>query len=63
MAASLDFKAIRPNSEARGNRSYGVLKLVLRSTDYSWEFVVGAGEPFQDSGRDACVNAPTDLVQ
>lgn len=57
-----NFKAIRPNSEARGNRSYGVLKLVLRSTDYSWEFVVGAGEPFQDSGRDACVNAPTDLV-
>jgi len=56
------FRAIRPNSEARSNRSYGVLKLVLRSTDYSWDFVVGAGEPFQDSGTAACVNASMDLA-
>ena len=53
-----NFRTTRPNSEARANRSYGVLKLVLRSTDYSWEFVVGAGEAFQDSGTAACVGAP-----
>jgi hypothetical protein len=55
-----NFRTIRPNSEARSSRSYGVLKLVLRSTDYSWEFVVGVGEPFQDSGTAACVSASTD---
>ena len=58
-----NFKNIRPNSEARSNRSYGVLKLVLGSADYSWEFVVGAGEPFQDSGTAACVTAPTSLAR
>ena len=55
-AGLYNFRAIRPNSEARDNRSYGVLELTLRSTDYSWEFLVAAGEPFQDSGTAACVN-------
>jgi hypothetical protein len=50
-----NFRTIKPNSEARSNRSYGVLKLELRSTDYTWEFMVAAGEPFQDSGTGACV--------
>ena len=50
-----DFRTIKPNSEARSNRSYGVLKLALRSADYTWEFVVAAGEPFRDSGSAACV--------
>lgn len=49
------FKQIRPNSEARNNRSYGVLKLTLGPTDYSWEFVPGAGEQFHDSGQSQCV--------
>jgi hypothetical protein len=50
-----DFKQVKPNSEARGNRSYGVLKLTLGATDYTWEFVTGAGAPFQDSGTSQCV--------
>jgi acid phosphatase type 7 len=50
-----EFKKIRPNSEVRSNRSYGVLKLTLGSVDYSWEFVPGAGEQFQDTGTSACV--------
>jgi 3',5'-cyclic AMP phosphodiesterase CpdA len=50
-----EFKRIRPNSEVRSNRSYGVLKLTLGTADYSWEFVAGAGEQFQDSGTSACV--------
>ena len=50
-----DFRTIRANSEARSNRSYGVLKLALGTADYTWEFVVAAGEPFRDSGSAACV--------
>jgi hypothetical protein len=50
-----DFKQVRPNSEVRSNRSYGVLKLMLGATDYSWEFVPAAGEPFQDHGMSQCV--------
>jgi hypothetical protein len=49
------FRRIRPNSEARNYQSYGVIKLTLRPTDYSWEFVRAAGEPFTDSGTAPCV--------
>ena len=44
------FKQLRPNSEVRNNRSYGIIKLTLRPADYSWEYLSAAGEPFQDSG-------------
>ena len=50
-----EFRQIRPNSEARSSRSYGVLKLTLSATNYTWEFVSGAGEPFRDTGTSACV--------
>jgi acid phosphatase type 7 len=50
-----NFKGNKANSEVRANRSYGVLKLTLGNTDYSWEFVVAAGEAFKDSGSAACV--------
>jgi Calcineurin-like phosphoesterase len=50
-----DFRQVRPNSEVRSNRSYGVLKLMLGATDYSWEFVPAAGEQFQDHGMSPCV--------
>jgi len=49
------FKRIRPNSEVRNYQSYGVIKLTLRPTDYSWEFVRALGEPFTDSGTAPCV--------
>jgi len=48
------FKQIRPNSEARSNRSYGVLKLTLAATNYTWDFVPAA-DVFHDSGTSACV--------
>ena len=54
-AGLYNLRQVRRNSEARGARSYGVLKLTLGATDYAWEFVVGAGEQFQDSGTAACV--------
>ena len=50
-----EFKQIRPNSEVRSNRSYGVLKLTLGSTEYTWEFLSAAGELFHDSGTSTCV--------
>ena len=49
-AGMSSFRQIRANSEVRNSRSYGVLKLVLSATDYNWDFVSGAGEPFQDRG-------------
>jgi hypothetical protein len=49
------FKRIRPNSEVRFYQAYGVLKLTLGATDYAWEFIQGAGEPFRDAGTSQCV--------
>jgi len=54
-AGLYNLRQIRPNSEARGARAYGVLKLTLGAIDYTWEFVTGAGEPIQDSGTSLCV--------
>jgi hypothetical protein len=50
-----EFRQVLRNSEARANRSYGVLKLTLGPTDYSWEFVAAAGEQFHDVGTSRCV--------
>ncbi len=45
---------VKPNSEARIAESYGVLKLVLHSDSYDWQFVSAAGRAFTDSGTDEC---------
>ncbi|MFQ5890510.1 MAG: PKD domain-containing protein [Gemmatimonadota bacterium] len=48
------FKIPRPNSEFRYNATFGVLKLTLRETGYSWELVpVGAGGS-PDAGSASC---------
>ena len=49
------FKRIRPNSEARSDAAYGVLRLTLGATSYEWDFVRGAGPAFTDSGTATCV--------
>ncbi len=46
-------QVIRPNSEVRG-AAWGVLKLTLRSENYSWQFVPVPGSTFTDSGTDTC---------
>jgi len=51
-----EFRQIRPNSEVRNNRSYGVLVLTLGATDYSWEFVSAAGASFHDVGTAPCTS-------
>jgi hypothetical protein len=45
------------NSAVRNSGTYGVLKLTLHASSYSWEFVPEAGETFTDSGTAPCVGA------
>jgi hypothetical protein len=48
------WSTIKPNSLARNNTTYGVLKLTLHSTSYSWKFVPIAGKTYTDTGTTAC---------
>ena len=43
------------NSEVFENKTYGVLKLTLKSGRYDWEFVPIDGQTFRDSGSGTCV--------
>jgi hypothetical protein len=45
---------IKANSQVRNTTAYGVLKLTLNSTSYSWKFVPVAGKTFTDSGTTNC---------
>jgi len=51
------FGTIRPLSEVRDGASFGVIKLTLRSNDYTWEFLPAAGYTFTDSGTETCHGA------
>ena len=48
------FSTIQPNSEVRNNDSFGILRLTLHPTAYSWDFVAEAGSTFTDTGTTAC---------
>jgi hypothetical protein len=48
------FGTIRPHSEVHAGNVFGVIKLTLRLSDYSWEFIPIPGYPFTDSGTDTC---------
>jgi acid phosphatase type 7 len=41
-------------SEVRNASTYGVLKLTLRASNYSWQFIPIAGSTFTDSGTTSC---------
>jgi hypothetical protein len=43
-----------PTSEVRNAYTYGVLKLTLSSSSYSWQFIPIPGESFTDSGTTNC---------
>lgn len=45
------------NSEVRNSDTYGVLKLTLHPTSYTWEFIPEAGKTFTDSGTALCVES------
>jgi hypothetical protein len=44
------------NSQVREEDTFGVLKLTLHPTSYSWQFVPEAGQTFTDSGTGNCHN-------
>lgn len=46
--------AIHPHTEARDDKTFGVLKLTFDAAGYAWEFLPEAGKTFTDSGREAC---------
>ena len=46
--------AVQPNSEARNDDTFGVLKLTLHAHGYGWKFVPEAGKTFTDSGSGIC---------
>jgi PKD repeat protein len=46
-----------PNSQVRISGVFGVLKLTLSSTAYSWQFIPVAGQTASDSGTTTCHNA------
>jgi RTX calcium-binding nonapeptide repeat (4 copies)/Calcineurin-like phosphoesterase len=48
------FARALPASEVREGSSYGLLRLTLAPSAYSWEFVPEAGKTFTDSGSAAC---------
>ena len=52
-APTTGFPQVQPNSEMRSS-TWGVLKLTLRPTQYTWEFVPVPGQPLPDSGSASC---------
>jgi len=53
-----EFGTTQANSVVRDNTSHGVLKLQLKATSFTWEFVPVAGKSFTDSGTANCVETP-----
>jgi hypothetical protein len=45
---------VQPNSQVRNANTFGVLKLRLMSSRYSWRFAPIAGSSFSDSGTTTC---------
>jgi len=50
------------NSEVRNDRTFGVLRLILRPAGYDWEFVPVSGSSFTDSGSGTCHGSPSGTV-
>jgi hypothetical protein len=47
-------RLIKRHSKARNNESLGVLKLVLGSGNYAWQFLPAAPGAYTDNGKGAC---------
>jgi Calcineurin-like phosphoesterase len=52
---SQGFGTVLPNSVVRKNKIFGVMKLTLSPTSYSWSYVADPTTPFSDSGNGNCV--------
>lgn len=53
-ASLRSFATIRANSQVRNSATYGVLKLTLGSSDYSWQFMPAGSGTFTDAGSTSC---------
>lgn len=53
-AGQLPFGTVATNSEVRHSGTFGVLRLNLGPTTYSWEFLPAAGGAFTDAGVGSC---------
>ena len=53
-ASHYGFGSTLSTSQIRNSSTYGVLKLTLSSTSYSWKFVPVAGKTFTDTGTTNC---------
>ncbi len=51
------------NSEVVRDDTWGILKLTLYPTRYTWEFVPIAGQAFTDSGQDSCIGVKAGMSQ
>ena len=49
-----DLTNIFPLSEEREGRTFGVLKLTLNATSYTWQFVPVAGSTYTHTGSGTC---------
>jgi hypothetical protein len=52
---SQGFGTVLPNSVVHKNHIFGVMKLTLSPTSYSWDYVPDPTTPFSDSGSGNCV--------
>jgi hypothetical protein len=48
------FGTILPTSQVRESSTYGVLKLILHTNGYDWQFIPVAGSTFTDNGSTDC---------
>ena len=48
------FGTVKPHSQVRNAKAYGVLKLRLKPSGYRWRFVHVAGKTFTDTGFNFC---------
>lgn len=52
-----EIRSIRRNSQLIENRTWGVLKVTLKSSSYDWDFLPIAGQNFTDLGSQVCTPA------
>lgn len=52
---SQGFGTVLANSLVRKNKIFGVMKLTLSPTSYSWSYIADPTTPFSDSGSGTCV--------
>ena len=51
------YSTVKPNSQVRNNKTFGVLRLGLHANSYDWKFAPIAGQKFTDAGSTACHRA------